>query len=104
MISTAAEQSIIDRLGWTFEDRLSLTVVGNGTGVFQRAADGWHHLTRRGQIHVPGPMRARCAITKGDRLPLAALNAGDVLVFHTMSQLDHWLSAENERALRGGRP
>ncbi|MFJ9786168.1 hypothetical protein ACIRSS_41820 [Amycolatopsis sp. NPDC101161] len=97
-----SEQSIVDKLGWAPADHLSLTTIGTGIGVFRRAADGWYRLTSRGGFHVPGPVRARCGIRKGDRLLLAAPEAGDALIFYTMPHLNHCLSLQNDRALRGG--
>jgi hypothetical protein len=98
-----SEQSIVDTLGWTVDDSLSLTTVGAGIGTYRRAATGWYHLTTRREIRIPGPMRARCGITKGDRLLLAASAVRDTLVVYTMPELDRLLSPHHEANLRGGR-
>ncbi|MFF1610401.1 hypothetical protein ACFVYA_21695 [Amycolatopsis sp. NPDC058278] len=97
-----SEQSIIDALGWTVDDALSLTTVGVGAGTYRRAADGWYHLTPRREIRIPAAMRARCGIAKGDRLLLAACAERDTLVIYTMPELDRLISPHHETAQPGG--
>ena len=97
-----SDQSIIETLGWTASDTLSLSTTGSGTGVFRRTTDGWYRLTRRREIHLPAPMRARCGINRGDRLLLAAQQAADTLVVYTMPELERLLSSGHQDAIRGG--
>jgi hypothetical protein len=97
-----SEQSIIDTLGWTVDDALALDTVGSGVGAYRRAAAGWYRLTPRREIRIPAPMRARCGITKGDRLLLAASAVHDTLVIYTMPELDRLLSPHHKANLQGG--
>jgi hypothetical protein len=98
-----SEQSIVDTLGWTVDHTLSLTTVGSGVGTYRRAATGWYRLTPRREIRIPAPMRARCGITRGDRLLLAASGVHDTLVIYTMPELDQLLSPHHGANLQGHR-
>ncbi|GLY44507.1 hypothetical protein Amsp01_105300 [Amycolatopsis sp. NBRC 101858] len=98
-----SEQSIVNELGWTADDALDLTTIGASLGTYRRAATGWYRLTARREIRLPAPMRARCGITPGDRLLLAASGVHDALVIYTMPELDRLLSPHHEANLQGGR-
>lgn len=99
-----SEQSIVDELGWTVDDALSLTAVGAGFVTYRRAAEGLYYLTPRREVRVPAPVRARCGIVRGDRLLLAACGAQETLVIYTMPELDRLLSPHHAAAQLGGRP
>jgi AbrB family looped-hinge helix DNA binding protein len=72
---------LLDALGWSPGDRLSLDLL-DSTIVLRRTPTGPHHVNGRGQIFLPAGIRALLGIADNDRVVLIAAPAADTLIVH----------------------
>jgi hypothetical protein len=90
------EQSTVERLRWSATDRLTTTAHGSDAVIIRRDASGAFELSGRRRIRIPSSLRARCALTAGDQVLLAASTHHDVLLVYTMAALDQLLSTHHD--------
>jgi hypothetical protein len=70
-----ADRAVITALGWRGGDRLTLTADA-GVVTVRRCTGGMITLPGRAYIAIPAALRCRCGLEPGDRVLLAAIQAG----------------------------
>lgn len=95
-----SDLAVIQALGWSRRQRVEMSI-SMGAILVRDHPDGTWRLTGQGHVRVPSPIRHWCDLNPGDRVLLAADPARDVLIVHTMADLDALLTARHTALLAG---
>jgi hypothetical protein len=87
-----ANHEIIEALHWQPGDRLE-TVLTPSAIVIRGCPDGPRQVPQRPAIVIPRPARTLHRIEAGDHVLLAAAPAYDLVIVHTLSELDDMLAS-----------
>ncbi|NRN71395.1 AbrB family looped-hinge helix DNA binding protein [Kibdelosporangium sp. 4NS15] len=83
-----ADRGVTRALGWQTGDRLTLTGTPREI-VARRDPAGMLALGRKPYVAIPAALRARCGLSTGDRVLLAAMPGDDVLTVYPLSTVHH---------------
>ncbi|CAM3413515.1 AbrB/MazE/SpoVT family DNA-binding domain-containing protein [Kibdelosporangium persicum] len=79
-----ADRGVTRALGWQIGDRLTLTGTPRKV-VARRDPAGMLALGHKPYVAIPAALRARCGLSTGDRVLLAAMPGDDVLTVYPLS-------------------
>jgi hypothetical protein len=95
-----ADRTIMQALGWSAGLRLDISET-NGRLVIRPREHGAFHITGRGHLRIPAPLRHRCDLEPGDRVLLTADPRQRQLVAYPPAALDALIGGQADDSLDG---
>lgn len=87
-----ASQDIMSALRWQPGDRIEITAAPRAV-ILRRSPSGLFRVPQRPRVVLPAAVRHLRGISAGDNVLLAAALDHDLVIVHTLSELDDMLSA-----------
>jgi bifunctional DNA-binding transcriptional regulator/antitoxin component of YhaV-PrlF toxin-antitoxin module len=87
-----ADRSVIEALGWSCGDRLTITA-SDGFVVARRDPHGMVILPARAYLSIPSVLRRRCGLRPGDMVLLPAFPGQDAIAAYPIAVVDRALRA-----------